>query len=529
LTIAPGVVAAYPETAGDTPLVPSRAGALRPPDVGVYVPRVVRDGVSASAVAVYAVLLSRLRTGAVVRARHDDVMAALGRGGARPDAVARAVAELVDAGFVTAHRPVVDGPTQFRLEVLAGHQQRWDVAPLLVMDAMRAGHLGPAALVTWLHLDQRLGRRGWTTDAPEVIAAGGGRHARTVRRHVQVLAQLGALSVKSGGHRWLLTRPTPPMPAVAASDKNAGSAVTKMRTPIGRKAPEHTPPEDSPSQLCCVRPGSELAGSATAGLRPKTNRPSAPRARVQDRPDVVRVLLDAGRWCRSRDARRWLPGITTAIAERLDQGMTPAVAARALAEFVDVEHHGGRHVPAVRAALRALAADIRHGLACRTCGAAEGSRRLQEGLCGACQAPEGPSDPEGPAETVTEGHEDLLPITQRLALYRGLQMPLEQVAAIDSEAATVLRGELTSSATASGADPQLEQLVDELRDPAAVDHQDDAGAPVLVTTRAHVWSCRGWGPSRARACDPRWRPRPRGPPRNETCCDRATLPSARVL
>jgi len=529
VTIAPGVVVAYPDTAGDTPMVPSRAGVLGPPDIGVYVPRVVRDGVSASAVAVYAVLLSRLRTGVVVRARHDDVMAALGRGGARPDAVARAVGELNDAGFVTVRRPVVDGPSVFRLEVLAGGDQRWDVAPPLVMDAMRAGRLGPAALVTWLHLDQRLGRRGWTTDAPEVIAAAGGRHPRTVRRHVEVLGQIGAVSVKSGGERWLLSRPTPIIEAGAASDKNAGSAVTKMRTPIGNQAPEHTPPEDSPSQLCCARPGSELAGSATAGLRPKANRPSVPRAHVQDRPDVVGVLLAAGRWCRSRDVRRWLPGITTAIAEHLDAGMPPRVAARALAEFVDLEHHEGRHVPAVRAALRALAGDVRHGLACRACGAPGGSWGLLEGLCGACQAPQGLSDLQEPTEGVTEGHEDLLPIAQRLALYRGLQMPLEQVAAIDSEAATVLRGELTSSATASGADPQLEQLVAELRDPAAVDHQDDGRAPVLVTTRAHVWRCRGWGPSRDRACDPRWRPRPRGPPRNETCCDRATLPSARVL
>ncbi len=523
MTIAPGVGVAYPRTGGDTPPVVPRLGGGDPPSVGVYVPRVVRDGVSASAVAVYAVLLSRLRSGVVVRARHDDLMTALGRGGARADAVARAVAELVDAGFVTACRPVVDGPTQFRLEVLAGRDQRWDVVPLLVMDAMRAGHLGPTALVTWLHLDQRLGRRGWTTDAPEVIAAGGGRHARTVRRHVQVLTQLGALSVKSGGDRWLLTRPTPSVPAVAASDKNAGSAVTKMRTPIGNQAPEHTPPEDSSSQLCCDRPVGKVAGSATSGLRPRPNRPS-PRTRVQDRPDVVRVLLDAGRWCRSRDVRRWLPGITTAIAEHLDAGMTPTVAARALAEFVDLEHHDGRHVPAVRAALRALAGDVRHGLACHECGAPGGSWGLMEGLCGACQAPEGPSGPEGPAETVTEGDEDLLPIAQRLALYQGLQMPLDQIAAIDPEAATVLRDELTSNAAANAVDSQLEDLVDESQDPAAADLQDQGDVP-MSTTLPHVGRRHYGHPSRprSRTWGPRWRPRPRGPPRSEACCDRTAL------
>jgi hypothetical protein len=193
-----------------------------------------------------------------------------------------------------------------------------------------------------------------------------------------------------------------------------------MRGPIGNTAPEHLAPDNCSSQRSCDRPVPAREPPATPGQRPKPR--IIPRAAAQERDDVTQVLLGVNRWWRSREVRRWLPGITTAIAEYLDAGLPPAAAIRAIDDFVDLDEHGGRHVPAMRAALRALSADIRLGLACRACGRAHD---VLEGLCGLCRPSEVPDGPE----------DEQLPLQTRLEVYRALGMLPEAVRELDPEAA----------------------------------------------------------------------------------------------
>lgn len=386
---------------------------------GVWVPRTIRDGAfSATEVAVYAVLLAwSPRGGGSLLVGQERLMTALGRAGHSTDTVRRATQSLVKAGVLTAARR--HGRALLRYEALVRPEPGagWDVVPRELLAALEAGHASVVDVRAWLHLDQALGARGFTTDTLEDLADRAGGSVATWRRRLATFLRLGLITSTptSEGRMLALTRashvsegtptstegaaPQMPVPAIT----NAAPAITNAGS-ISNPTPEDPTPDPAPSELRSDRLVSDARTPATSGLRPKKRFPR-PTGGVHATPGVAEVLDNLGPDWTTGPARRWANGIASAIATQLAAGMTPGAAAGALIDLGDgfLEDSGGRHVVAVRRALKTRAAEIRWGLACTDCGRHEDHHdgiHLSQGRCGACREAAGLVD-EIPAKVLS--------------------------------------------------------------------------------------------------------------------------------
>lgn len=417
----------------------------RSAQVGVHVPRRVRDlpaPVAATAVALY----SRRRGDRVVAGYSD-----LHPGTGRPDATARHLQALVDAGIVARVGRVNrgSGRTEWRLLVIPGGDERYDVAPWPLVKAYRAGKVTAGAVLTWLHVDQALGWVGHTRDAAAELAARVGVSTKTIARHLRTLATLGVMRLREWVDGWLLERHTGPQTPVEAPVAVSASPV-RERPP---EAPQAPPPDrvattpleqDTDAELLDTNAwstdkiawshtqlapdpltpekasSSPLSGERHLGdTRGPQRRRKAPKKGVFARSDVWAVLdaLGAG-W--AGDQRRWLGGVASSVAAMLDHGMSVPAATQALRAHADPDEHGGRLIPAAKAALSLIRRETRQGLACADCG--HDDRPIVNGQCEPCRAPgHDTTQASDPATT-----EDDLPVEIRARFCHHLGLTLEE-------------------------------------------------------------------------------------------------------
>lgn len=409
MTLAPIVGTPYPKT--------GVSSGVSSAQVGVRIPRRVR-GMRPLEVAVYAALWARA-DGGVVRVKQATLAAALGRDG-RPDAIARALGALQAAGVISRRRSSPSAASTIRVLVRPDAGERYDVVPHVLMGGLGRGAISPTVLRTWLHIDQALGRAGWTSDSIAELARVAGCSPGTMQTHLQALAALSdsPLVITNAGGRgsgWMLSRPhsqlgfhasdataesvqSPAEPnpecacqqasqaatsapgdrsgevAVAAvvaaaqdpiwsTSKSAWSSAQKVR---GHKelSPEDLTPENPPSTRSVDRSVGDKPGSATDGReRPKLRVCSGPSG--DERVREILAVIDR-RWL-----GRWHNGAAAAIQAMIDDDRLSVRAARlAWLEHgqASIDDTGGRHVPAIRKALSIMATDIRLGLACWDCG-----------------------------------------------------------------------------------------------------------------------------------------------------------------
>lgn len=366
---------------------------------GVRVPRAVRDDAQLRSVdaLVYAVLINLDRDGdGQVLVGQSELMGRLGRSRtAGTDALRSSVARLREAGHLRTSRAHFYARIRYILQTRAGHAERWDVVPYSVMEAIARGEINAGALVTWLHIDQALGSRGWTADSATELADARGVCAASVRGHVKALAGLTdvLMVTRRRGGSWMLSRSAAHRPVHRASEQReiagerlrlVGDSDEQVREEIaGRSAqnsraleeglaPEcHLAPAPSPSRRSLDRHLSEGANAAAVGLRPK-RKSGLPEGGVFARAQVREVIGALHPRWRTSEARRWLGGIASAIASALDVGMAPPAVVAAIEEMGEVQFElaGGRHVVAVRESLRIRWREIGQGLACGRCGVA---------------------------------------------------------------------------------------------------------------------------------------------------------------
>ncbi len=436
---------ALPPGVGDTPRTAAR---------GVRVPRRVRDApLPALALAQYA-LVARCSNNGIARVGQAALMTALGRPGRRPDCLTRATAALVKLGILATSRPFPKAKLEYRLRVTATarSQERFDVVPYELLDALRAGECSPTVLRTWLHLDQALGWAGRTRDACAEIAARIGISADSVWNHVRLLAQLGFVTVHGTRREWLLLRgrPTPKeRPAAAGpgpindpagitgsapsgtaeagvAGENTGSTGEEMRAQT--LTPASPLPPETPSFARSASRHLSTALRATGRTRPKKGR-GQPRSGAIARADVKAVLSQLDPQWTHWEARRWRNGLAGVVATHLDDGVPEQVLVRAITDYADLDATGGRHIPAARAAITIVIREIRRGLACRDCGYGD-LHELHEGLCIHCHTrPKQHNADPGLADPAACLEPDDLQI--RATIYRGLGIPLEEIALTD--------------------------------------------------------------------------------------------------
>ena len=410
------------------PTTPTRAHQTPHPAAArlIRVPRQLHDaGVSALAIALFTVLEARHRPGSVaVTLPQSQLMTALGRRGHRPDRVTAATTELLDAGVLRTSRARTDSETTYELIVRGGQGVRWDVVSMRLLAAMAAGECTPVELVTALHVDQALGRAGWTADTPEEFAERMGCTGRSIRRHLDRLAAVGEIVITRAGRGVMLSRPaahlptsgTPPSPRPASapepppagrhshpedppaapdaetgrrthpapvdnftdpncsdafSDKNAGSARTKMRGLTG-SAPEGLAPEDnnhSPSRS--ARSVSNARATATSGRqRPKRGKTSSSGIHLVRRHDVADLIRQLPRIWWTGSATRWRPGLATLLGRHLDAGVSAQLLIEAVSWYADPESHRGHLRDAAAHGITTMLRDIAQRAACRRCGSA---------------------------------------------------------------------------------------------------------------------------------------------------------------
>lgn len=427
------VGSAYPETDSPTntrpfsPDVgqarPAKSGTGQSCRRGVWVPRRVRDSdISDLAVAVYAILLAwSPSSGGPVIVGRDRIMTALGRDGRAPDAADRAVRELVDAGVVMCWRRHQRHLLRYELLARPGRDERWDVVPRELLEAIQDGRLGPHTLRAWLHVDQAVGAKGWTADPVERLAQSLTLPGQTpvspatARRRLADFVDAGLLEVRRAGSGRIHALPgrasqvepvsnqlkshvAPADDVDGAVDEvmNAGSALMDAGSLVRDLSPEDLTTTTPSSELCSDRSVSDVGTTATGGLRPKRGEWSdrgavmgLPTGGVFADPHVRWVLQAAGPWWSTGPARQWVGGVATRVRDALAGGMSAAAAAQALVDLAVtvMDEAGGRHVPAAEKALRVRAAEIRHGLACRECGRGHEPRDgvwIRSGLCGVC-------------------------------------------------------------------------------------------------------------------------------------------------
>lgn len=400
--LAPRAMSSYPNAGIDTPTFDPAPPALQPLDSGVWVPRLLRDAITDPArLADLVVLYSWSNDGDVI-ARQSAIMTALGRPGARPDALGARLRAAEDAGWIVRRRTRRGaGVTRYRL----AHRPcpgkvAFDVVPHAMMQALRDGGIGPGELRTWLFLDQALGYRGYTRDSAAEVAARVGVSARTVQRHLTALVSLGFLEREDTATGWVLTRPASTAATTATQvdeiegeladaplqgcDTNAGSCDTNAGSMY--LAPDSLTPEISPSSRSARHLGKN-ATRATSGRK----RPSGGIYQVDGVSEVADLLAQDRAW-RWGARRKWLNGILAkAIAPALQRGLTPQAIALALTETAagdldDAAELLQSLIPAAQAALSALAIDTRLGQACQDCGrrGEDAGGELRDRLCPWC-------------------------------------------------------------------------------------------------------------------------------------------------
>lgn len=399
---------------------------------GVHVPRRWRDALQPAEYAQLVVLLSMRSRGA----RHVTVGQAklaekLGRDpGARTEQVGRVTKRLIEAGAIATSR--VDrgtGLTQYAFLDLHGS---YDVIPWAIVRALEAGECGAGEVRTWAYVTAAMAARAWTSDSSSEIAERVGVSARTLRRHVDVLAGLDVLRVQrvpAAPGLWMLQRideesqqtPTEAKDSVVACDRpNEGAPVGEARDDAQEQPTEPTvshegpdtdvgsalssdvgsyrdlPPErvlapdDISSSSRSARHLSDRASSATSGRTRPTGGIYSTTG-INDVVDLLELLDRAWKW---GARRRWLNGILAqAVAPALERGLTPQAIAHCLTspsiagDLDEAEELQQSLIPAARAGLTALAIDTRLGDACRDCGRTAfdaDQTRLTRGLCDWC-------------------------------------------------------------------------------------------------------------------------------------------------
>ena len=400
--LAPRAMSSYPNAGIDTPTFDPAPPALQPLDSGVWVPRLLRDAITDPArLADLVVLYSWSNDGDVI-ARQSAIMTALGRPGARPDALGARLRAAEDAGWLVRRRTRRGaGVTRYRL----AHRPcpgkvAFDVVPHAMMQALRDGGIGPGELRSWLFLDQALGYRGYTRDSAAEVAARVGVSARTVQRHLTALVSLGFLEREDTATGWVLTRPASTAATTATQvdeiegeladaplqgcDTNAGSCDTNAGSMY--LAPDSLTPEISPSSRSARHLGKN-ATRATSGRK----RPSGGIYQVDGVREVADLLAQDRAW-RWGARRKWLNGILAkAVAPALQRGLTPEAIAMVLTESAAGELDDAAEllqslIPAAQSALSALAIDTRLGQACQDCGRreADAGGEIRDRLCPWC-------------------------------------------------------------------------------------------------------------------------------------------------
>lgn len=379
---------------------------------GVHVPRRWRDALSAVEYAQLVVLLSMRSRGArSVMVGQAKIAEKLGRApGTRTEQVGRVTTRLVEAGVIATTR-VDRGTGRTRYEFLDLHGS-YDVIPWAIVRALEAGECTAGELRTWAYVTGAMAARAWTSDSSAELAKVVGASARTIRRHVDVLAGLGVLRVQrvpAAPGLWMLERVDEPRQdstdletqaeivtcATGAADAAIGrtsddeelvdestSSQERPDTDVGSALssdvgsyrdlpPERVlTPDDIPSSSRSARHLSDRASSATSGRK----RPMGGIYSMAGINDVL-DLLERDRAWRFGARRRWLNGILAqAVAPALEQGLTCAAIAHCLTspsvagdldEATELEQC---LIPSARDGLTALAIDTRLGDACRDCG-----------------------------------------------------------------------------------------------------------------------------------------------------------------
>lgn len=480
MTVAPWVGTAYPKSGeftrcvGASPTTQNQAtderflAAARRGQHGVRAPRRWRDELDVADYAVLVVLLS-MRTGRQrsVTVGQRTIAGKLGRDGSRTDHVGRVVQRLVDAGAIATRRTARGtGVTRYELLDLEG---RYDVIPWVLLRALEAGECTAGEVRTYAYVADAMGARGWTSDTAAEIAHVAGVSARTVRRHVDHLEDLGVLRVRTvpaAAGLWLLER-VDHHPAGRAQEAPSTTAleehgeddvvlaaeevlVDELEDVVGEElpaasgpdtdvgwsdtdvgsidlTPESLTPEDSPGSLVVDRQVSKRERGVTSGLRPKGG--------VFSGPGCAEVLtgLSGTAW-RAPESRRWLGGVLgQAVTPALAAGMSPVAVVHALVDRGEDEllERASGHVGIARQAISEVRLDIRLGQACRQCGrmADQDGLGLVNGAHEICPTGRDERHHDGPGS---------LSVEQRIASYQSLQMTPEAIAQIDPEAAAVL-------------------------------------------------------------------------------------------
>lgn len=426
--LAPRVMSSYPNTGIDTPTFDLVSTTPQPLDSGVWVPRSLRDAITDPArLADLVVLYSWSNDGDVI-ARQSAIMTALGRPGARPDALGARLRAAEDAGWIVRRRTRRGaGVTRYRLAHRPSPGKvAFDVVPHAMMRALRDGGIGSGELRTWLFLDQALGYRGWTRDSAAEIAARVGISPRTVQRHLATLVALGFLEREDTTSGWVLTRP-------ASTASTAANVVVETETEVVEEpleecdtdagwcdtdagsmylAPDSLTPEISPSSRSARHLG-ESAPRATSGRK----RPNGGIYQVVGVGEVADLLAQDRTW-KWGARRKWLNGILAkAVAPALQRGLSPEAIALALTETAagdldDAAELLQSLIPAAQAALTALTIDTRLGQACQDCGrrSEDAGGEFRDRLCPWCHEQRHGIE-EIPAEVLAQIHAELTPVS----------------------------------------------------------------------------------------------------------------------
>lgn len=487
MIIAPRVGNSYPKTG---PQGSARRPAQGRPGAspnrgcvpGVRVPRQIHldRALKAADVAVYTALLAMRPDGSrTVTATQEEIAAATGREGR---AVGAALHRLMTAGFMKRGRRWPSSPYTYTLAVLPTRGD-FDVITHSLMRAMARGEISDGALRSWLVIDQALGNHGRTSDTAGELARRRAIAPSTLRAHVDELVALDALEVGMRASRrgWSLADPAVDFTGAETPREMDAPEALEVCPEDAERSPDFrqsgvqifdgpylsTPEPSTPasSELCSDRPvGNNAPRDDDNGRkRPKKGGWSWPTGRAYSRPGVLDALkvLDhlAPHWTRSESRRRpsrWLNGIASSIATNVapEDGaqarLSPPAAVTAIVELADglLEDHGGRHILAIRAALDVRAREIRQGLACGSCGLPYGPDVRECPWCVSGMLP-------GPLRAVLEGaglvapvwapeevpDGALPPLEERLAAYRHLGVPPDEIREGDPEAAAILDAE----------------------------------------------------------------------------------------
>lgn len=489
MILAPRVGNSYPKTGPQGSArrpAQGRPGALpnRGCVSGIRIPRSVhRDPVVRDAdVVVYAALVAMRPDGSLTVTAGLEAIAA--RACRRERSVGAALERLVAAGIVARRRAWPSKPYTYRLGPVPSSD--FDVITHPLMRAIAQGNVSDGAVRSWLTIDKALGYHGRTRDTATELARRRTIAATTLRGHVDELVDLGVLEVelRASQRGWSLVDPAvdfaaaepelvemgapeSPLEDESRSSDFCGSGVQISDAPY-LSTPEAITPGSS--ELCSDRLVSENAprDDDNGRKRPKNGVWSWPTGGAYSRPGVLDALkvLDhlAPHWTRSESGRRfsrWLNGIASSIAAHVapEDGaraqLSPPAAVTAIVELADglLEDHGARHILAIRAALDVRAREIRQGLACGSCGLPYGPdvRECPWCVSGALPGPlravlegAGLVAPAWGPEEVQDGA--LPPLEERLAAYRHLGVPPDEIREGDPEAAAILEAELAPPA-----------------------------------------------------------------------------------